>query len=138
MIALAKLTNFEFEFAFEFWDCSLLGFVSIFWTWFVGFERSSRALSKTCWFVRIPDLFEVWVCSYFFNLVCCFCGANEASEVHSETFGFVRVFWMCFVVFGLVGSSNLFLFCGLFVVSAKRTKRAKPTRRLLGLFEFWV
>ena len=39
-------------------------------------------------FVWILGLFEVWVCSYFLDLVCYYCGASKASGAYSVTFGF--------------------------------------------------
>ena len=58
-------------------------------------------------------IYGFWVCSnsglvcrlglfVFFDSVCCFCAASEASGAHSETFGFVQNFWICFVVFEFI------------------------------------
>ena len=42
-------------------------------------------------FVRVLGLFQVWVCSYFFDLVSYFCGVSKGSGAHFQTFGFAQI-----------------------------------------------
>ena len=108
--------------------------------------------------VRILGLFVAWVCLYFLDSVCCFCGVSEASGAHSETFGFVRIliffrffgfgllilrsersplgnFWVC-SKFGFLQIFRIW-----FVVFAERAKRVETTQfrvsGLSGLFAYF-
>ena len=112
----------------NFWVGSNFKFVQIFWIWLVVFAERAELTRK------LLGLLEDWVCSDFLDLVCCFCGASEASGTHVETFGFVRMLglfevWVC---------SKFWIW---FVVFADRAKRAEATQFLIfglsGLFVYF-
>ena len=66
----------------------------------------------------LDSSFKYNVFSYFLDLICCFCGASEASGVHSaSSFGFVGLFacfwfvgkfwlWFGLVVFSVINDKN--------------------------------
>ena len=67
---------------------------------------------------------------FFLDSICCFCGASEASEAYSESFGFGRI--LC--------SNFLDLFCSFCGASEASAAHSESFRfvRILGLFEVWV
>ena len=92
-----EFTRFAIFGLFESWVCSQFGFNCNFWIWFGAFAEQAKRAQPTR---KLLDLFEFRVCSYFLDLVCCFCGASEASRAHSEISGVCSYFCrFCLLLF---------------------------------------